>query len=121
MKICFLLLFNLILFQNKVEACEEKSSANGLGDCEKVPINDEYDEDDAEYCCYITGKKINYSDGSKEEIKTCWGISEETYDKLDDYINVLQERQLYSELSIDCGSNHFMVSFLSFILLLLLL
>ena len=115
MRIWLLLLFVLFLFKNKVEACEENQSANGVSDCENLKFDDDDDMPGAKYCCFAKGKDLF----DNEEIKECWALTEALYDKIDDYIDGFEDAKAYSDLSIDCGSNYLMLSLLSLIILLL--
>ena len=49
--------------------------------------------------------KILNDDGTTEDLNECWGISQDIYDKIEDYIDELEKGKIFEDLSIDCASN----------------
>ena len=117
MKIYYLLLAALILSFYNVQTCEEVKNPTGVSSCENVKMDSDYDDDGAKYCCYAKGKEKDDDDGTTEDLNECWGISQDIYDKIEDYIDELEKGKIFEDLSIDCASNYIMISLLSLILL----
>ena len=74
------------------------------------------------YCCYAI-EDFEYL-GENLKLRHCFELTQGQYDDIDDYIDDVEDEAEkhdidYDELSVDCSSNHIMISLLSLILFFL--
>ena len=117
----FLLLCSIIIFINAADSDKYCSgaSASSSKDCKDLKVLGS-----GNHCCYykVKGKDEN---GKTQEQKTCLEITDEQYDKIDDYIDYLKDNaEKYgggkiNDIDIDCNSSFLTNSLLGIILFLL--
>ena len=113
MKSIYLLLIALFLVQIKCDEiyCGDEDDPKSANDCKNNNKFDPGDDDDFKYCCFLEGKRKG------QDLKTCWPLMEESYKKINDYIDEM-EKNGFSGVSIKCSSYYIKISLLSLILLL---
>ena len=116
----FLLLCSIIIFINAADSDKYCSgaSASSSKDCKDLKVLGS-----GNHCCYYKTKGKD-ENGKTQEYKTCLEITDEQYDKIDDYIDYLEEiaekeGNKIDDLDIDCNSSFLTNSLLGIILFLL--
>ena len=96
--------------------CEKKRTANGVSDCEKLKAGA-----DTNKCCFIEAE--SEKDGQKGTYKSCISITKDSYDKIADIIDDMEDAYekagVEGDISIDCSSNYIILSLISLTILLL--
>ena len=93
-------------------------SASSAKDCKDLKLSGS-----GNHCCYYKVKGKN-EDGETKEYKTCMEITDEQYDKIDDYIDYLKDNAeknggKINDIDLDCYSSFLTNSLLGIILFLL--
>ena len=114
----FILLCSILIFINAADSdCGYGVSASSSKDCKNLNVSDGF------HCCYYKVKGEDEK-GKTQESKTCMLITDEQYDKIDDYIDYLEEIAekdggKIKDLDLDCNSSFLTNSLLGIILFLL--
>ena len=101
---------------SETSECFDNESASSANDCKNLSV------EDGNHCCF---QKVKVEeDGKTYESETCVEITDEVYDKLDDYIDDAKDYAEkkgaeYKELKIDCNSSFLTNSLFGLILFLL--
>ena len=116
----FLLLCSILIFINAADSdnyCIYDRPSSSSKDCKDLKVSDGY------HCCFYKAKGEDEK-GETQEAKFCMPITDEQYDKIDDYIDYLEEIAekdggKIKDLDLDCNSSFLTNSLLGIILFLL--
>ena len=117
MKNLYLLIFILLISKSYTTWCSALSTASSINDCKGLELDEGYS-----YCCYIV-EEFEYL-GQDYKLHHCGQLTQGQYDDIDDYLDEAEDLAEkngldYDELSVDCSSNHIMITLISLILFFL--
>ena len=117
MKNLYLLIFILLISKSYTKRCSALLTASSINDCKGLELDEGYS-----YCCYIV-EEFEYL-GQDFKLHHCGQLTQGQYDDIDDYLDDVEDLAEkngldYDKLSIDCGSNHIMITLISLILFFL--
>ena len=124
-KAIYLLLLSLLL--SHIYCDDDDNSKDYCGEEEDGSVTNEDNchnrnkQEGIYRCCYVEAEGT--FDGKKDEGKFCVPVTQEQYDKIEDFVDAakkdVEEGDKMDEYSIDCASNYIMISLLSLLLLFL--
>ena len=117
MKNLYLLIFILLISKSYTKRCSALLTASSINDCKGLELDEGYS-----YCCYIV-EDFEYL-GQDFKLHYCGELTKGQYDDIEDYIDDTEDLAEkngidYDELSVDCSSNHIMITLISLILFFL--
>lgn len=105
--IIILSLFTLLLGECASETASSKD------ECNKKELSEGEKFVGYKYCCYFTAKAGGITGSA------CLPISQESYDKIDDYIKSLETISGASDIKVDCNSHYLELGLIGLLFLLI--